>query len=161
MKLSRNIMILFGSYLGAVALVAMVGRFTVSPLGNKEDVPSGEQDVFVDVTDPAETDLPVAVTPDGETDAPTVETNGETDIPETDETPAEPEKPTVYYLKTVTGEDGTGTNAIGVYNADGALLDVLSTPAFALPSSDRALLENGIEVVGDEALAAVLEDFGG
>lgn len=164
MKLSKNILILFGSYLGAFALVAMIGRLAVSldggsaPAGN--EVLAGSE-LPADVQDTADTDLPVAVTPDTDNDTPTAGTGDGTETPETDGSGEPTEEPTLYFLRTVTTEDGAATNVIGVYSADGELLDALSTPVFALPASDRALLADGIEVIGDEALAALLEDFGG
>ncbi|MBR2908301.1 MAG: hypothetical protein IKC26_09735 [Clostridia bacterium] len=163
MKLSKNILILFGSYLGAIALVALVGRFTVSLGTGNTDAPSADLPVDGDVT--LDTDIPVAVQPGTDTDSGS-DTEGEgtdagTERPDGGAETDKAETPTVYYVKTVKSEDGKTSGVIGVYSADGALLDLLSTPAFALPQSDRTLLDSGIEVIGDEALAAILEDFGG
>lgn len=164
MKLPKNILILLGSYLGAIALVCCIARFTVSL--DADSVSAGNQmpdgtDVPVDVLVSDTDDIPTVADPD-ETDASERDEDGEDDEAADGNGVNEEsaEAASVYYLRTVASESGTASNTIGVYDADGMLLEVLDTPVFALPSADRERLAVGIEVQGDEALAQILEDLG-
>ena len=172
MKLTKNIMILFGSYLGAIALVSCVGQFLHSVSGESvpaiKDDPNGG-DYTAGVLDSEKNDIPAAVTTD---DTSVDESLGSTEDTKEPDQGAGSSVDTgegedrlengkeIYYIRTVTGDGGTETHAIGVYDDSGKLLDVLDTPVFALPAKDRDLLSVGIRVEGDEELHAILEDLG-
>ena len=172
MKLTKNIMILFGSYLGAVALVSCIGQFLHSVGGEStptfKDDPSGS-DCTAGVLESDENDAPAAVTTDDVSVDGSSNSTSDTKKPDQgngdgSETGNEGDRleneKEIYYLRMVKGEDGSETHAIGVYDDSGKLIDLLDTPAFALPAKDRELLSVGIRVEGEEALRAIVEDLG-
>lgn len=156
MKLSKHVLILLTSYLGMLALVAVTARLLV-PLGGEN---ASGKETAAGVTLPAEVTDAAAEESDaatvGQVDPPVTDAVLDT-APETDA--AAGEEPPVYCLRTVK-EDGE-TPVIGVYDADGNLLRTVDTPVYALPAGDRALLEVGIEIEGEDALSSMLEDFSG
>ena len=156
MKLSKHVLILLTSYLGMLALVAVTARLLV-PLGGES---ASGQGTAAGVTFPAEVTDAAAEESDaatvGQVEPPVTDAILDT-APETDV--AAGEDGPVYCLRTVK-EDGE-TPVIGVYDADGNLLRTVDTPVYALPAGDRALLEGGIEIEGEDALSSLLEDFSG
>ncbi len=168
MKLTKNIMILFGSYLGAVALVSCIGQLShpfSGAFAPADPEGAGNGDCTVGAVDTEEEDIPAAiVTEDSVADSSkeepidTKEPSGSGDAAGDGARPEGPRE--TYSVRTVRDESGAATHAIGVYDGEGKLLDLLDTPVFALPEKDREMLKSGIEVEGKEALAALLEDLG-
>ena len=161
MKLTKNTVILLASYLGMLALVCVTARLLI-PVGNvrgTDGESAGRLEATGEVTDAVvgETDaVTVGRIPEGET-APETGASGDGDGAVTDA--AGTETGTLYCVRAVS-EDG-GVPVIGIYDADGNLLRTLDTPIYALPSGDRAILESGLTLEGEDALSSLLEDLGG
>lgn len=157
MKLPKNILILIASYLGMVVLICCVAQFLI-PISKNANA-----DVTVnagDTEDPfVSPDLPTAGTaiPD-DTDAGVKDTDADASTTVQNDLEAPNDEPPLYVLRTFKDAGGT---AIGVYDANGTLIETLDTPLYALPVGDRALLEVGIEVSSAEDLEDLIEDFGG
>lgn len=172
MRLTKNILILFGSYLGAVLLVTCVGRLTHSVVAPSVDEggtgdaaalgtvePDGGEDLFASLTEGIETDRgtsSLAPPSDGGTVSGT--DAGASDGTDQQDAPSAGHE--VYVVRTVEAEEG-GAYEIGVFDESGRLVDVLDTPAFALPARDREALSVGIRVEGREALLDLLESLEG
>lgn len=167
MKLSKNILILIGSYLGMLVLVCCTAQFLI-PLTTESsggDVlvnAGGTDDTAASVTEAPE-DVPAGAAPSESGDTDSSAGGTETASGDRLEDPsgdAGADEPT-YYLRSVKEEGSASAAVIGVYDEDGNLIRVLETPVLALPLSDRALLDVGIEVEGEEDLGELIEDFGG
>lgn len=50
---------------------------------------------------------------------------------------------------------------IGVWDAKGELMQTLNVPVATLPRADREQLAAGIRIIGEDALAALIEDYSG
>ena len=48
---------------------------------------------------------------------------------------------------------------IGIFNSDGALLQVLEVYVKTLPEADKRLLGEGFEIVGKKRLNSIIEDY--
>ena len=48
---------------------------------------------------------------------------------------------------------------IGIFNAEGSLIDVIEVYTKTLPEADRRLLGEGFEVVGKKQLNSIIEDY--
>ena len=160
------------SYLATAVLVCCIAQFLM-PLTSPEHGANAENaddarpvDKTLGENDDASEVGGTPSSPDGDKETASVNTSRPSDdtdvfLPEDDETVGmdSPDAPPLYILRTV--NSGESNAVIGVYDADGTLLSTLETPVVALPLSDRALLEVGIEVSGDEDLNTLIEDFGG
>ena len=165
MKLSKNILIVIGSYLGMLVLVFCTAQFLI-PLTS-----GGEGDLTVNagVTEDVDAmwqeteDVPMGgFTTDGaDTDAAVVGTDRVPTVGDAMEDPDGEGNAEVYCLRTFREAGSLTPAVIGVYDGEGNLLRTLETPVLALPAGDRALLDVGIEVSGEEALMDLIEDFGG
>lgn len=137
------------SYLSVVLLVTCISRFEVEG-GDSHAVHGGAEDT--------EGAIEVLGTMKGEET--TLDPSDETTCPETDKRDeagisTETEGAAVYILRIE--EDG---RTVGVYDADGRMLRRLAVHPLAFSEADRARLSAGITVSGEEALEAILEDFG-
>lgn len=155
MKLSKNILIVLASYLGMLVLVSCTAQF-LKPIGT-----AGETGTNASVNAGAEQtggdDVPAGARPEESVAA----TEAEDTLANEDlQGSAGADMPT-YVLRSVRSEGNDSLAVIGVYDENGTLLYALDTPVYALPVGDRALLEVGIEVSGDDALEDLIEDFGG
>ena len=65
------------------------------------------------------------------------------------ETPAD----TTYVVREYMGK-------IGIFLTDGTLVRVIEVYAKTLPEADRRLLEEGFEIIGNQQLYSVIEDYG-
>lgn len=168
MKFSKNILILLGSYLGILMLICCTAQF-MTPLSSARS--ETDDGTLANGTSGAENgeDIPVAALPEeeesdaemlnGSLGSQNAEDTDSLDVFLSEEESAEDVVIPIYCLRTVKADGATA--AIGVYDEDGTLLRMLDTPLYALPASDRAMLDIGIEVSGDEDLDALIEDFGG
>lgn len=66
---------------------------------------------------------------------------------------------TLSYCLRLLGDGAT--DAVGVYDVDGVLLRLVDLPLSVLPEGDVARLREGISVENEDALAALIVDFGG
>ena len=48
---------------------------------------------------------------------------------------------------------------IGIFKADGTLMEVLEVYVKTLPEADKRLLGEGIEIIGKSALNSIIEDY--
>lgn len=159
MKLSKNILILFVSYIGMLVLVCCTAQL-LAPLGAEGEVT---------VAGGAESgDVPAGLVPqetDGESaSAPEMSETEETvgaELPESDasETDASETEAVGYTVRTVTGEGNLPV--IAICDGEGTVLRYLDLSVSLLPRTDRAALAEGIAVPNDAALAALIEDLGG
>ena len=60
----------------------------------------------------------------------------------------------IFTLKSYKGK-------IGIFDSSAKLIDVIEVYVKTLPSTDRRMLEEGIEVSGREALISAIEDYTG
>ncbi len=154
MKLSKNILILFVSYIGMLVLVCCTAQL-LAPLGAEGEVT---------VAGGAESgDIPAGLVPeetDGESaSAPEMSETEETVGAELPESDASETEAVGYTVRTVTGEGNLPV--IAICNGEGTVLRYLDLSVSLLPRTDRAALEAGIAVPNDAALAALIEDLGG
>ena len=64
----------------------------------------------------------------------------------------QPEEKTLFIVKEYFGQ-------IGIFDADGSLINVIEIYTKTLPEVDRILLREGIELSSKEALDALIEDY--
>ena len=154
MKLSKNILILFVSYIGMLVLVCCTAQL-LAPLGAEGEVT---------VAGGAESgDVPAGLVPeetDGESaSAPEMSETEETVGAELPESDASETEAVGYTVRTVTGEGSLPV--IAICDGEGTVLRYLDLSVSLLPRTDRAALAEGIAVPNDAALAALIEDLGG
>ena len=58
----------------------------------------------------------------------------------------------IYNIKEYNGH-------IGIFSADGTLLQILDTNVKTLPEADKSLLREGFEVIGKSQLNSIIEDY--
>ena len=71
---------------------------------------------------------------------------------ELEESNDEPEEERVWLIREY-------EERIGIFDENGALLDVIDVYVKTLPIADRSLLEEGFEVVGKQRLYSIIEDY--
>lgn len=68
------------------------------------------------------------------------------------ELPLDSKAQEIYLIKEYMGK-------IGIFDSDGALVDVIEVYTKTLPEADRRLLGEGFEVIGKTQLNAIIEDY--
>lgn len=98
------------------------------------------------------------------TEAPTSEPETET-VPENTQastTAPAPEQPdTDAAVNATTYTVGILDGRIGIWDADGTLIETLNVAVATLPRADREQLSAGIVVCGEDELGALIEDYSG
>ena len=73
-------------------------------------------------------------------------------VPSEDDKPVDTTPQAIYTVKEHSG-------IIGIFDQEGALVRVIEVYTKTLPEADRRLLGEGFEIVGDDQLNSIIEDY--